>query len=328
MKLLLWLTFAEHPLHIDYLADIVKFDMDDKAFNSSASLSSPDDVLVICSSLVTKMDDHTVQLAHASVKQYILERPRTIQSRIVINPLIGNRFVGLCCLAYLLHSRESCPSRYISGSEEKKYANSMIRYAAKNWSKHILTVDEDESITEQMKKLFVLKSFAFRNWVRVNNNDKRYDISGHMKGSSLLHCAAFHGLTRMVEWFLPTVYNESEVIEALSAASKYGHAAVARVLLGECRQGQYGNTLEIASLHGHKQIIELLLEKGADVNAQGGCCGNALQAASFKGHKEVVELLLEKGADDMLTRGDCAQLAHCYNKIMVICRQIMTFFEQ
>jgi ankyrin repeat protein len=39
------------------------------------------------------------------------------------------------------------------------------------------------------------------------------------------------------------------------------------------------------------------LEKGADVNAQGGEYGNALQAASAQGRKEVVQMLLKKGAD-------------------------------
>jgi ankyrin repeat protein len=39
------------------------------------------------------------------------------------------------------------------------------------------------------------------------------------------------------------------------------------------------------------------LEKGADVNAQGGYYGNALQAAANGGHDSVVTLLLEKGAD-------------------------------
>ena len=45
-------------------------------------------------------------------------------------------------------------------------------------------------------------------------------------------------------------------------------------------------------------MVELLLSKGADVNAQGGGeYGNALQAASRGGHEKVVELLLSKGAD-------------------------------
>ncbi|KAF8344401.1 ankyrin repeat-containing domain protein [Amanita rubescens] len=356
MKLLLWLTFAEHPLHIDYLALIVEFDMEDKTFNSSTrGLSSPDDILIICSSLVTKMDDNTVQLAHASVKQYILERPRIIQSRIVINPSIGNEFVGHCCLAYLLHSRESHPpgDYFDTVGGDSKYMHSLIRYAAKKWPKHILAVHEDESIMEQMKKLFVLRSFAFDNWAEVNNYEEQLS-SEYMWSCSLLQSAAFHGLTSIVEWLLLTADNELQFItEALCAASKYGHTATARVLLGQCMEGGYGDALNIAAscghkeivkllldqvedmnsrrcyecainhaaFHGHKQVVELLLERGAGMNAQGGLYEKALQAASYKGHKQIVELLLDKGANVNVQGeglGNALQIASCEGREQVV----------
>ncbi|EFQ93552.1 hypothetical protein PTT_09061, partial [Pyrenophora teres f. teres 0-1] len=34
--------------------------------------------------------------------------------------------------------------------------------------------------------------------------------------------------------------------------------------------GRYGNALQAASLGGHKQVVKTLLDKGADVNVQGG----------------------------------------------------------
>jgi ankyrin repeat protein len=43
--------------------------------------------------------------------------------------------------------------------------------------------------------------------------------------------------------------------------------------------------------------VQLLLEKGADVNAQGGKYGNALYAALVGGHWEIVKILLYRGAD-------------------------------
>ncbi|EEP79334.1 predicted protein [Uncinocarpus reesii 1704] len=61
--------------------------------------------------------------------------------------------------------------------------------------------------------------------------------------------------------------------------------------------GIYGNALQIASQSGEKEIVQLLLDSGADVNAQGGRYGNALQIASLNDNKEIVQLLLEHGAD-------------------------------
>jgi hypothetical protein len=50
--------------------------------------------------------------------------------------------------------------------------------------------------------------------------------------------------------------------------------------------------------------VQLLLDKGADVNAQGGKYGNALQAASVGGHTGVMQLLQAAGARDLPVHND------------------------
>jgi ankyrin repeat protein len=55
--------------------------------------------------------------------------------------------------------------------------------------------------------------------------------------------------------------------------------------------------LYYAARLGLGKITELLLDQGADVNAQGGACGNALTAASSEGHTAVAKLLINAGAN-------------------------------
>ena len=57
-----------------------------------------------------------------------------------------------------------------------------------------------------------------------------------------------------------------------------------------------------ASRWGLTKLVSALLDDGVDVNEQGGGFGNALQVASYHGHDNIVELLLDKGAavDDQI----------------------------
>lgn len=64
---------------------------------------------------------------------------------------------------------------------------------------------------------------------------------------------------------------------------------------------QFGSTpLSWAALMGHTEVVALLLERGADVNAQNRDGATPLHSAAFLGRAETVKLLLEKGADPKL----------------------------
>ena len=65
----------------------------------------------------------------------------------------------------------------------------------------------------------------------------------------------------------------------------------------DVKDGAGRTPLMCVAHEGHVELVRLLLDKGADVNAHSGDYGNALQAATSGGHEAVVRLLLEEGAD-------------------------------
>ncbi|KAJ8112693.1 hypothetical protein OPT61_g5001 [Boeremia exigua] len=89
--------------------------------------------------------------------------------------------------------------------------------------------------------------------------------------------------------------------EGVNPRKDYGSVTTLLINRGadiNAQGGRYGNALQATCYdHGDERIVRLLLGKGANVNAQGGDFGNALQAAAASGREAVVTLLIERGAN-------------------------------
>jgi ankyrin repeat protein len=57
--------------------------------------------------------------------------------------------------------------------------------------------------------------------------------------------------------------------------------------------------LQAAALCGDAELVEMLLDKGAEVNAVGGRYGTALVAAVANGHEAIAKLLVDRGAQKL-----------------------------
>jgi ankyrin repeat protein len=130
-----------------------------------------------------------------------------------------------------------------------------------------------------------------------------FPYPGNNVGSFLIR----HGTSALVARLI-SVYNLNNTGTLkgggtlLSWAAELGYTKFVEVLISKgadvnAQGGHYGNALQAASAGSHEKMVQLLLDKGADVNAQGGLYGNALQAASARGYEKVVQQLLDKGAD-------------------------------
>jgi ankyrin repeat protein len=112
------------------------------------------------------------------------------------------------------------------------------------------------------------------------------------------------------------VHGEFAAVEALlargapldiAAAAATGRGDVVQQLLADADQGARDLSLSYAALHGHADIVALLLRGGVDPNRYNPPGGHshctALHSAAFAGHVEAVRALLDGGA-----RGDIGDI--------------------
>lgn len=60
--------------------------------------------------------------------------------------------------------------------------------------------------------------------------------------------------------------------------------------------GSFGTALSTASCFGYEKIVEILLDAGADVNADEDG-STVIHEATTYGHEKIVKILLDAGAD-------------------------------
>lgn len=122
-------------------------------------------------------------------------------------------------------------------------------------------------------------------------------------------CAAQEGNVAEVERYLKDgVRVDNKSVEsqevgwtALLAAARRGHADLVRLLLDHqadvnAKSSSLQTPLHGAAWNGHLAVVELLLERGADINSQSNSGQTALHGAAWNGHAAVAKLLIERGA--------------------------------
>ncbi|KUM59493.1 hypothetical protein ACN42_g7648 [Penicillium freii] len=139
---------------------------------------------------------------------------------------------------------------------------------------------------------------------KLLDNNAGLEIAGD-NGHTPLHTAACSGHAEVVKLLLEKgakIHNGSDGSETpLYCACLNGHHQVAQMLLQW--EPELMTTHEewiplfAASKCGFLDIVQLLIQKGADIGAPGSFRETPLYIACENGHIEVVRLLLDKGAD-------------------------------
>ncbi|KAJ6086763.1 hypothetical protein N7467_005677 [Penicillium canescens] len=323
--LLMWLTFSFRPLLLQEAAELFALQIDGNRslfLDRQRRLIDPRDILSICPGLVsvTIKDNNklcqsdkelVVQLAHSSVKDY-LTFANTSHGPLKwfgIQKTQGHHAIAETCLHYLLQLDSPNSVTLAIGKDFP-----LARYAAEFWPSHaqFASSPPGSHLQQLMEDLFVFRTNAFTNWVRIHDHDQPWRT--HMKPldtplawdlPSPLYFASLTGLNTVVSCILANdpIISESEGLygNALHVAVRSGHCKIVELLLHHGMridtQGPYGDALHTAAYEGQVRVCQLLLDMGAECNTPGEEFGNALEAAIYGGYVEVVQVLLDRGAD-------------------------------
>ena len=312
-------TAASRPLRVSELAEFLAFDFEAGSTPTFLSDWRPEDpahaVLSICSSLlaVVRQDfgSPVVQFAHFSVKEYLvstrLAEAKDTISHFHVSMIAAHTIVAQACLGVLLHLDKT-----VTKDSLEDYP--LVEYAAEHWVGHARFENVSSIVEDGMKRLFDPRRSHLSVWTWIydpEDSDTRqitFPEPPEEARATPLHYAALCGMHDVAKFLIvehsqnvnALGYGEKET--PLHSASRHGHADVALLLLehgadANAQDYEKRTPLLLASKGGHADVVRVLLKQGVDIEGRDSLEYNPLDRASYGGHVEVVRALLEHGAD-------------------------------
>lgn len=303
--------------------EVLAFDRSDPgnpAFSPKLRLPLSEDILTLCSSLVTVSDGQAigqadsgidsleVRLAHNSVKDYLTShhiRKRSTQP-FALETQLAHAVMAECCLVYLLQFHSPLDVLMLQQFP-------LARYAAQSWTEHYrYSQDCHTDLLDKLALQLLSTETIYRNCCCLHNPDRRWQgiKLEEDQSPSALYYASLTGLFPIVRSLVANGADPNKgdrrgsLGEALDAAAYKGNQDVLQALIdagadpdGGYWEGEYGSPIAAAASQGQNTVIKMLLRAGAYVNRMGQDGeGSAMFQAVVHRHLETVKMLEEVGA--------------------------------
>lgn len=327
------MVYSHRSLGTKELADFLAIDMEQHRYDNDSGLMDSSDIFVMCPNLITadtyagkshqRSHGEPVKFVHFSVKEYLLSKDGAAgpAARIPFVAEVHGRIAEMC-LVYLIEHIQPRERRLSIGdlihnkwtwypTSKLKYVEEkfpLAGYAATRWTHHARSADPGNNRLNELILTFLQSDVLCVAWLNL-----RYDSRGVMSvNADPLFNASAEGLAQIVRLMpfqdadLPRTYGMRNTETALSVASRNGHLSVVQVLIDRGAQinDPTGETcaLTSAAQRGQLECVKMLLAHGADIQGTARIRGHfdPLYAALVRERHEVAWFLLEKGADPFL----------------------------
>lgn len=303
LRALSWVFFAVRPLTIQELQYALAVELGDPSFDEDG-LPDKDLVLSVCAGVVSIQEGDVIAFIHYTAREYFEHRAPTLFKDAQCE-------IAQICLTYLMFEDfAGGPSIDDEAFEKRLLENPFLSYTASYWGHHLR--GPPESTIQDLALEFFNDEFSVSASAQVrqiSESGQTYRFKNYSqdfpKRISGLALAAHFGLTELVSVLLrdgATIESsDSYGFRALHRAVEGGHENLVKVLLEsgadiEAEIDEPGRTsLHIAAKNSHYGLTLQLLTKNAKTNARDLREWTPLQSASSLGDTSVVELLIKRG---------------------------------
>ncbi|KAJ7075242.1 hypothetical protein B0H15DRAFT_917036 [Mycena belliarum] len=346
-----WLIYRKNPPPILGL-DMPKIEQYADAVSFKVSSTSADSIYIYDPNLrdkittlipqwlegmVTINNKKCLELAHSSVRQYLLSERFSQKFNTDLNLAPSHTSLTKMCAGYLLHFVD----HLISQDTLAQYPTA--RYAAYYLDLHLEESSFDiPGLWPSLLHLFDQRSQRYRAFIQLYHiyDDMELYQDYRLPGLLYTFCDKPQPSLKMIKVLLESKFDVNEQddqyaapLQAVCRRSKEG----VQLLLDyganiNALGGYYGSALQAACSveRNNNEVVKLLLDNGANVNALGGYFGCALQAACSRSNDsdtQIIQLLLDHGADINVLGGyhGSALQAACNNSNIQVVQLLLDY---